>query len=149
LSTIDAAPAGRRPQSVLFACSLNAVRSPMAEALGRHMFGRSIYFASAGVGTGALDPFAIAVMDELGLDIARYRPQAFEDLDDASFDLIVTLSPEAHHRALDFTRTLGSEVVYWPTFDATAAEGTREVMLDAYRAVREHLTQRIRDAFQT
>ena len=137
----------RRPQSVLFACSLNSVRSPMAEALGRQMFGRSIYFASAGLRAGVLDPFAIAVMEEIGLDIARYRPQTFEDLDDASFDLIVTLSPEAHHKALDFTRTLGSEVAYWPTFDATAVEGTRAVMLDAYRAVRDQLTQRIRAAF--
>ena len=119
----------------------------MAEALGRQMFGRSIYFASAGVRAGVLDPFAIAVMDEIGLDIARYRPQAFEDLDDASFDLIVTLSPEAHHKALDFTRTLGSEVAYWPTFDATAVEGARDAMLDAYRAVRDQLTQRIRAAF--
>lgn len=138
----------RRPQSVLFACSLNAVRSPMAEAIGRHLFGRSIYFASAGVSTGTLDPFAVAVIDEIGLDIARYRPQSFDDLDDASFDLIVTLSPEAHHMALDFTRMLGSDVVYWPTFDVTASEGSREAILEAYRTVRDHLTRRISEAFR-
>lgn len=140
-------PGSRPPQSILFACSENAVRSPIAEAIGRQLFGQRIYFASAGVRAGQLDPFAIAVLAELGLDIARFRPQAFDDLDDASFDLIVTLSPEAHHRALDFTRLLGAEVVYWPTFDATATEGSRAAVLDAYRGVRDHLTQRIQEAF--
>ena len=143
----DVAAPRRHPQSVLFACSENAVRSPIAEALARQVFGQRIYFASAGVRAGVLDPFAVAVAAEVGLDLARYRPQAFDDLDDASFDLIVTLSPEAHHRALDFTRTLGADVVYWPTFDATAAEGSRAAVLEAYRGVRDHLTQRIRSAF--
>ncbi len=132
-----------RPQAVLFACTMNAVRSPMAEALGRHFFGRSVFFASAGVKRGTPDPFAAAVMEELGIDIARYKPQTFDDLEDASFDLIVTLSPEAHHTALEFTRTLAADVVYWPTIDATATEGSRERVLDAYRAVRDGLMRRI------
>jgi protein-tyrosine-phosphatase len=132
-----------RPQAVLFACTTNAVRSPMAEALGRHFFGRSVFFASAGVKRGQPDPFAIAAMDEIGIDIARYKPQTFDDLEDASFDLIVSLSPEAHHKALDFTRLLAADVVYWPTMDATAIEGSRDRMLDAYRDVRDGLIRRI------
>ena len=135
---------GRRPDSVLFACTLNAVRSPMAEGLGRHFFGKSVFFGSAGVKRGSLDPFAVAAMDEIGIDIAHYKPQTFEDLEDTSFDLIVSLSPEAHHKALEFTRTLATDVVYWPTIDATAVEGSREAVLDAYRDVRDGLTKRIR-----
>ena len=137
-----------RPQSVLFACTFNAIRSPMAEALAKHFFGRQIYFASAGVRSGELDGFAVASMEELGIDIAKHRPQTFEDLEDASFDLIVTLSPEAHHKALEFTRTLAVDVVYWPTLDPTAVQGSRETVLGAYRGLREGLQKRILDLFE-
>ena len=133
-----------RPQSVLFACTQNAVRSPMAEAFARHYFGREIYFASAGLKQGEPNGFAIAAMQEIGIDISRHKPQTFEELADANFDVIVTLSPEAHHRALEFTRTMAVDVVYWPTPDATAVEGSRETMLDAYREVRERLAARIK-----
>lgn len=119
----------------------------MAESLARLQFGRAVYVASAGVRPGERNPFTTAVMDELGVDLSRHRPQTFEDLDDTSFDLIVTLSPEAHHRALEFTRTLAVDVVYWPTMDATATEGSRDTMLDAYRAVRDGLRRRIRTTF--
>lgn len=134
----------KRPQSVLFACSMNAVRSPMAESIAKHLFGREIYFQSAGVRTGELDGFAVAAMDEIGIDMSRHKPRTFEDLEDSSFDLIVTLSPEAHHRALEFTRTMAVDVVYWPTIDPTAVQGTRETMLEAYRGVREGLEKRIK-----
>ena len=104
-----AAPARRsRPQAVLFACGMNAVRSPMAAGLFQQMFGKSIYVGSAGVQKGELDPFAVAVMEEIGIDIARHKPITFEDVDDLeglNFDLIVTLSPPAHHKALELTRT--------------------------------------------
>ena len=145
-----AAPVTGRPQAVLFACGLNSVRSPMAAALFRHMFGHLAYVASAGVRTGDLDPFAIAVIDEIGLDISKHRPMTFEELEDwegLNFDLIVTLSPEAHHKALDLTRTLAAEVEYWPTPDPTDAEGSREQRLDAYRAVRDMLLARIKERF--
>ncbi len=137
-------PAGSRPQSVLFACTLNTVRSPIAEALGKHYFGRQVYFASAGIKPGKPDPFAIAVMDEIGIDMSKHRPHTFEDLEDSYFDLVVTLSPQAHHKALELTRTLASEVVYWPTLDATAVEGSREHILESYRQVREGLFRRIK-----
>lgn len=135
----------RRPQSILFACTLNTVRSPIAEALGKHYFGRQIYFASAGVKRGKSDEFAIAVMDEIGIDMTKHRPHTFEDLEDSYFDLVVTLSPQAHHKALELTRALASEVVYWPTLDATAVEGSRERILDAYRQVRDDLFARLKE----
>jgi len=123
---------------------LNTVRSPMAEALARHYFGREIYFASAGLKRGEPDGFAMAAMEEIGIDITRHKPRTFEDLEDSNFDVIVTLSPEAHHRALEFTRAMAVEVIYWPTPDPTATQGSRETMLDAYRAVRDRLAARIK-----
>jgi protein-tyrosine-phosphatase len=126
---------------------MNSVRSPMAEALARYFFGHRVYFASAGIKRGELDPFAVAVMDEIGIDISKHKPHTFEDLEDAGFDLIVSLCPEAHHKALDFTRTLAVDVVYWPTIDPTAVEGSRERVLEAYRNVRDGLIERIRTLF--
>jgi protein-tyrosine-phosphatase len=145
-----AAPTGSPPQAVLFACGLNSVRSPMAAALFKHLFGHVAYVASAGVRTGELDPFAVAAMDEVGLDISRHRPMTFEELDDwegLNVDLIVTLSPEAHHKALDLTRTLAADVEYWPTPDPADTEGSREQRLDAYRGVRDMLLARIKERF--
>lgn len=117
----------------------------MAEAIARHYFGREIYFASAGIKRGEPDLFATAAMDEIGVDMSRHKPHTFEDLEDSNFDLIVTLSPEAHHKALEFTRAMAVDVVYWPTPDATATQGSREAILSAYRDVRDRLTARIKE----
>jgi protein-tyrosine-phosphatase len=135
------------PGAVLFACTLNAVRSPMAAALMRHLYGRFVYIDSVGTRAGELDRFALEVMDEIGIEIGRHRPKAFDDLEDSSFDLIVTLSPEAHHKAMELTRTMAVEVEYWPTFDPTAVEGSREQRLDAYRSVRDTLMEHIEQRF--
>jgi protein-tyrosine-phosphatase len=139
-----------RPQAVLFACGLNSVRSPIAAALLKQMLGASLYIGSAGVRKGERDAFAAAAMEEIGVDISAHRPMTFEELDDLeglNFDLIITLSPEAHHKALELTRTLAVEVEYWPTADPTAVEGSREQRLEAYRAVRDELERRIRTRF--
>lgn len=135
------------PGAVLFACTLNAVRSPMAAAIMRHLFGKFVYVDSAGVRAGELDPMAVEVMEEVGIEIADHKPQSFEDLEDSSFDLIITLSPEAHHKALDLTHTMAVDVEYWPTDDATAYEGSRDQRLVAYRAVRDDLMKKIHDRF--
>jgi protein-tyrosine-phosphatase len=139
-----------RPHAVLFACGMNAVRSPMAAGLLKQMFGNSIYVGSAGVQKGELDPFVVAVMDEIGIDVSRHKPTTFEELEELeglSFDLIVTLSPPAHHKALDLTRTIAADVEYWPTVDPTGIEGSREQRLDAYREVRDQLMSHIRERF--
>ena len=135
---------------MLFACGLNSVRSPIAAGLFAQIFGRSIYVGSAGVRKGELDPFAVAIMEEIGIDISRHKPVTFEELEDwegLNFDLIVTLSPEAHHRALELTRTSAVDVEYWPTADPSAVEGNRAQRLDAYRGVREQLLARIHKRF--
>src|SRR6187397_3148401 len=140
-----------RPHAVLFACGLNSVRSPMAVGLFRQLVGPASYVSSAGVRKDELDPFAVAALDEVGIDISRHRPTTFEELEDwegLNFDLIVTLSPEAHHKALELTRTMAADVEYWPTPDPTAIEGTREQRMDAYREVRDQLMRRIKARFQ-
>ena len=125
------------PGSVLFCCTLNAIRSPMAEGILKLLHGRRIFVDSVGLRAGEVDPFAVAVMDEIGVDIARHRAKTFDDLEDTSFDVIVSLSPEAQHRAVEMTRTMACEVEFWNTFDPSLVEGSRETRLDAYRAVRD------------
>ena len=147
---MEDAPRSTRPHAVLFACGLNSVRSPMAAGLFKQMIGRTSYVASAGVRKDELDPFAVAALEEVGIDISRHRPMTFDELEDwegLNFDLIVTLAPEAHHKALELTRTIAADVEYWPTPDPTVTEGTREQRLTAYREVRDQLTERIKNRF--
>jgi protein-tyrosine-phosphatase len=135
------------PGSVLFCCTLNALRSPMAEGIFKLLHNRRVFADSVGVRAGELDPFAVAVMDEIGIDISRHRCKTFDNLEDTSFDQIISLSPEAHHRALELTRTMACDVELWNTFDPSIVEGSREVRLDAYREVRDRLMRRIRERF--
>jgi protein-tyrosine-phosphatase len=135
------------PGAILFACTLNSVRSPMAAALMRHLFGKFVYVESAGARAGELDPMAVEVMEEVGIEIGKHKPRRFEDLEDNSFDLVITLSPEAQHKAVELTRTSAVEIEYWPTVDPTAVEGSRNQRLDAYRAVRDDLMRRIQARF--
>jgi protein-tyrosine-phosphatase len=143
-------PLANRPSAVLFACTMNAVRSPMAAAILRHLCGRTIYVESAGIREGEPDSFVTAVMNEIGIDVSKHRPRSLRELHDSSFDLIVTLSPEAHHQALEFTRTMAVDVEYWATLDAsiTIGSGTREQVLGSYRQVRDQLFARIKGRFE-
>jgi protein-tyrosine-phosphatase len=138
-----------QPSSVLFCCSQNSIRSPMAEALLKHLHGKRIFVDSVGVRASEIDGFAVAVMDEIGIDLARHRSKTFEDLEDTSFDLIISLSPEAQHSAVEMTRTMACDVEYWPTLDPSVVEGSREERLEAYRQVRDTLLARIRERFPT
>ncbi|WP_183180402.1 low molecular weight phosphatase family protein [Azospirillum sp. OGB3] len=134
--------------SVLFACTYNMIRSPMAAAIMRHFHGTRVYVDSVGVREGdEVDPFAVAVMEEMGIDLSRHRCRSFEDLEDTNFDLIVSLSPEAQHRAIEMTRTMACEVEFWNTFDPTLVDGNRDAMLEAYRKVRDGLLTRIKERF--
>ena len=141
---------GDLPGAVLFACTMNAVRSPMAEAIMRHLTRSRVYVESAGVREGEMDGFVEEVMNEIGIDVSGHRPQTLDDLNDTTFDLIITLSPEAHHKALELTRTMAVDVEYWPTLDATVmiGQGNREQVVDSYRKVRDQLFERIKSRFQ-
>jgi protein-tyrosine-phosphatase len=135
----------KRPQAVLFACTFNSVRSPMAEGIAKHLFGKEIYIQSAGVRKGEMNPFVVAAMAEIGIDLSEHEPHTFADINDTAFDVIVSLSPEAHHSAVEFTRTMAVETLYWPTIDPTAFQGSRETKMAAYREVRDTLKRRIRE----
>ncbi|MEE9313111.1 MAG: low molecular weight phosphatase family protein [Rhizobiaceae bacterium] len=147
IKSLDAKQSINQPSSVLFLCNHNIIRSPMAEALTKAHFGKSIYTTSAGVKCGTTDPFVEAVMDEINIDLHDREPQALADLDDGYFDLIVTLSPTAHHVALEMSHVEATVVDYWPSADPTVVTGSRERMLEAYRDVRDRLLERILASF--
>lgn len=142
-------PAATTPTSVLFACTHNSIRSPMAEAITKSLFGHKIYVQSAGVRATEIDGFTIEVLDEIGLDVSDHLSKNFDELMDSSFDLIITLSPEARKQAEEITRTAACDVEFWLTLDPSLVEGNREMRLNAYRQVRDDLYQHIRSRFST
>lgn len=143
--------ASEPPGAVLFACNLNRVRSPMAAGLMRRMFGNRVFVDSCGLRTGPEDglpdPFVIAVMDELGVDLSGHLPKRFDDLEDQSFDMVISLTPESQHRAVELGRARAVDIEYWPTLDPTQATGSRDSVLGAYREVRDALDARLRARF--
>lgn len=149
MSDVDALQTSRRrpPQSVLFVCSENSVRSPMAEALTRKLSNNRVYAASVGLRRGRTDGFAAEVLREIGIENGLRAPRAWEEFEDEAFDLVVSLTPEARDRIAELARGVPTELAYWPTPDPTLIEGSRETVLDAYRAVRDGLARRIRELF--
>ena len=135
------------PRSLLFACTRNAVRSPMAEALAGRWLGSGTFTDSAGVEPGAVNPFAVAVMDEVGLDIRNHRSSTFDDLSGISFDIVVALSASAFRLARAYAAGMPVTVEYWDVTDPTLSEGSREQRLTAFRLVRCELEARIRNRF--
>ena len=136
------------PSAILFACTLNAIRSPMAAAIMHHKYGHKVYVASAGISAGDPDPFIGIIMDEIGIDLKKHRPHSFEDLEDSAFDLLVTLSAEAKTKADLMSRTMAIEVENWPVADPSTTQGSREQILDAYRSVRDDLVRRVNERFK-
>lgn len=137
----------RLPKSLLFVCGKNAIRSPMAELLARKALPPNIYVASAGVMRGERDPFVDAVLQEEGLSLDNRQPRGLEELADGYFDLIVTLTPLAHHTVLERMRGFSVDVEYWPTPDPTLVTGSRGQLLAAYRDVRDRLKRQITQRF--
>ena len=139
------------PDAVLFSCNYNRVRSPMAEGLFKRFYGTRAFVDSCGrkpdpAGEG-IDPVVVAVMDELGLDVSDHQPKTFAQLEDDSFDVVVSLTPEAQHRAVELSRDRSVEIEYWPTHDPTLVDGSREARLEAYREVRDALAEQIKRRF--
>ncbi|KQZ50742.1 arsenate reductase [Rhizobium sp. Root149] len=147
METTAGSSQSKRPGAILFMCGMNAIRSPMAEAIAKRLLPPDIYVRSAGVKAGEADPFVDVVLEEIGLSLPKHPPQTLDELEDDYFDIIVTLSPEAHHRALEATRAQAIDVEYWQTADPTLETGTRERILDAYRGVRDELLKRIEARF--
>ncbi|MDH5488598.1 MAG: arsenate reductase ArsC [Rhodospirillaceae bacterium] len=136
------------PSAVLFACTSNSIRSPMAEGIMKHLFGKDVYVDSVGVRAIDVDGFAVEVMNEIGIDISEHKAKVFEDLEDSSFDLVISLSPHAQHKAVELTRFMSCEVEFWHTFDPSVIDGARETRLQAYREVRDELMERIKERFK-
>lgn len=136
-----------KPSAVLFACTMNSIRSPMAESLMKHFHGGEVFVDSVGVRAREIDGFAIEVMAEMGIDISNHKAKTFDDLEDSSFDLVISLSPKAQHKAVDLTRYMACEVEFWHTFDPSVVEGSRDTRLEAYRKVRDELVGRIKERF--
>ncbi len=139
----------RFPSSVLFCCDHNAVRSPIAEGLMKKFYGQRAYVQSAGVRNDMeIDGFAIAVSDELGVELSRHRSRSFDEMEEwgddlSGFDLIVALSPASQRRALELTRYAHIDVEYWPILDPSGLAETREAKLAAYRQARDQIRDRI------
>jgi len=136
------------PSAVLFACTMNSIRSPMAEGLLKFLHGDRIYVDSVGVRKREINGFCVAVMDEIGIDMSQHKGKTFDDLEDSYFDLVIPMSPEAQHKAVEMTRVMACEVEFWNTFDPSIIESDdRETVLDAYRTVRDQLMEKIKARF--
>lgn len=135
------------PDAVMFCCTMNSIRSPMAEGIMKSLFGTKIFVDSVGAREGQLDGLMVEAMGEIGIDMTKHRAKTFDELEDTYFDLIVALSPEAQHHAVELTRTMACDVVFWNTFDPSIIEGSRDQRLDAYRQVRDQIRQRIQKTF--
>ncbi|KIT16218.1 low molecular weight phosphatase family protein [Jannaschia aquimarina] len=141
------------PQSVLFCCDHNAVRSPMAEGLMKKLHGMDIYVQSAGVKNDLeIDGFAIAVCEEVGVELSRHRTRSFEEMRDwgddlEQFDLIVALSPASQRQAQELARHAHIDVEYWPIMDPTGLGESREAKLAVYRQTRDQIEERLRKRF--
>lgn len=146
-SSSPSQPESGIPSAVLFACTMNSVRSAMAESIMKHLHGHRVYVDSVGARKGELDPFAVEVIEELGIDLSKHKPKTFDELEDTSYDLIITLSPEAQHHAVEMTRTMAADVEFWNTMDPSIVEGNRETRLMAYREIRDQLLKRIKARF--
>ena len=137
------------PQSVLFCCDHNAVRSPMAEGIMKKFYGTGTYVQSVGVMNDLeIDGFAIAVCEELGIELSRHRSRSFDEMQEwgddlSSFDLIIALSPASQRRALDLTRLFHLTVEYWPIMDPTGLGETREAKLASYRQTRDEIVDQL------
>ncbi|EPX82009.1 low molecular weight phosphatase family protein [Salipiger mucosus] len=143
------------PQSVLFCCDHNAVRSPMAEGIMKKLYGTDAYVQSVGVVNDLeIDGFAISVCREIGVELDRHRSRSFEELEEmgealSGFDLIVAMSPASQRAALDLTRFYHLKVEYWPVMDPTGLGETREAKLEAYRQTRDQIRERLEEKWGT
>jgi arsenate reductase len=141
------------PQSVLFCCDHNAVRSPMAEGIMKKFYGTDTYVQSVGVKNDLeIDGFSIAVCAEIGVELSRHRSRSFDEMEQwgddlSSFDLVIALSPASQRRALELTRFFHLDVEYWPILDPTGLGENRETKMVQFRAARDQIVERLINRF--
>ena len=129
--------------AILFACNINAVRSAMAEAMIKVTYPGKIFADSCGVSPGNPDGFAIAVMEEIGINMNTHQPKSFDELDSAFYDVIISFSPEAHEAAVALTQSIDCETLYWPVDNLANLTGSRDERLRAYRHVRNMIQDKL------
>jgi protein-tyrosine-phosphatase len=135
------------PGTVLFACTHNMIRSPIAEGIMKQLHPKTVFVDSCGINAGASDGFVITVMQEIGIDMTKHEPKSFGDLDDEYFDLIICFSEDSYRKAQEFSRAKSTEVEYWPVFDTGLVSDNREERLAAYRLVRDRIRELIKERF--
>lgn len=148
MNEMSAITSEKLPTSILFLCGKNSIRSPMAHMLASALLPKSIFIQSAGIEIGSRDYFVDTVLEEVGLKLGDRQPRSYNHIEDDSYDLIVALTEQAHKKALDMTKTVSSDVLFWPTSDPTLAKGRRDQVLMAYRDVRNAIEKRIIEHFR-
>lgn len=133
-----------KKSAVLFICRMNVIRSPMAAALTQAAFDKNLLADSAGIDLGVSDPFVITVMREIGIDLSDHNPKTLDSVALTSFDLLVTLAPEAHHHFFNLYQPENHQILYWPMPDPSSIEGSRSQILEAYRTLRTLLQKKIK-----
>ena len=125
---------------VLFLCTGNACRSQMAEGWARHLHGDLIEAASAGVSPHGLDPRAVQVMNEAGVDISGHRSKHVDELLDVVFDKVITVCDAAAEACPVFPRSVPKLHHGFQDPPALAANaGSEEEALAQYRRVRDEI----------
>lgn len=128
---------------VLILCTGNCVRSQMAEGLLRHLGGDAFEVHSAGSRpNGYVSPLAIEAMREIGIDISAHRSKSVSEFARQHFDTVITVCDSAAEECPVFPGA--PERIHWSIWDPSAAIGSREEKLAAFRQVRDELASRLR-----
>lgn len=127
---------------VLFLCTHNSARSQIAEGLLRKMAGERFEVFSAGTEQTRVQPLAIEAMREIGIDISGHTSKTLDAFEGQTFDYVITVCDRANESCPIFPG--GTERIHWSFEDPTAATGTDEQKLRAFRTVRDAIQQRLR-----
>lgn len=135
------------PSSVLFVCTLNSIRSPMAEGIMKKLYGADIYIQSCGLEAGELNDLMVSVMGEKGIDMSDHSSKSLDDLGDMSFDVAIAFTQDVAEALKAVFVDADTQIDIWPTPDPTAGDLNVRAMMDNYRAVRDTIMQRIKRKF--
>lgn len=130
---------------VLFICTHNSARSQMAEGIMNALFGDKFIAFSAGTDPKGVNPLAIEVLKEMGIDISHHRSKSIEEFRGESFDYVVTVCDNAKENCPFFPG--GKKYIHRGFFDPASVEGTYEEKLNAFRKVRDEILNWIKTYF--
>ena len=131
-----------RQTRVLILCTGNSARSQMAEGILRHEAGDRFEVSSAGTNPGMVNPLAIKVMKEIGIDISDHYSKSVEEFTDQEFQYVITVCDKANENCPFFPGQVRR--VHWSFEDPAAAEGDEETRSEVFRRVRDQIQRRLR-----